>query len=383
MVKVAIVCGAGVVSGKEIMALELAKGLRDTGCEVEVVTSFWGDREFLGRLQDENLRAHIMRLGFISATLSLECLRMTAHQMLFWPGLSLTYKRFLSEVRPTKIVHTNWQHALLLWPFLNCERDIFWVHELVPKKPQYIRLFRALSRRLCEFVAVSQATATSLTRIGIPKHKVRVIYNGVRDSSGGSPHLTPSSFPVFGIVGQVGPWKGHEDLFQAFAEVMPSHPEAQLHIFGRGSLEYEEYLRRNAVQLGIEQNVTWHGFVKDCDKIYNRMDVIVIPSRCEESFGLTAVEASYCAIPAIASRRGGLPEIIDDGVTGCLFEAGDIRQLAQSILTLSGNVDLRKQMGEHARKRSMSLFSHDRFVQEFCEILELKYRNVATINRVE
>ena len=88
MVKVAIVCGGGIVSGKEIMALELAKGLRDTGCEVEVVTSFWGNREFLRRLQDENLRAHIMRLGFISATLNLECLRMTAHQMLFWPGLS-------------------------------------------------------------------------------------------------------------------------------------------------------------------------------------------------------------------------------------------------------------------------------------------------------
>src|SRR5436305_4308644 len=137
MLKVAIICGAGIVSGKEIMALELAEGLRDKDCAVELITSFWGNGEFRRRSHAAGFPTHIMRLGFISATLNLECMRMTAHQMLFWPSLSLTYKRFLNQVRPTKIVHTNWQHALLLSPFLNRERDIYWVHEVVPDEPQY------------------------------------------------------------------------------------------------------------------------------------------------------------------------------------------------------------------------------------------------------
>ncbi len=79
------------------MALELAKGLRDNGCDVEIITSYWGNGEFRRRLEDEKLPAHIMRLGFISATLNRESMRMTAHQMLFWPKLLMDYGHFLSK----------------------------------------------------------------------------------------------------------------------------------------------------------------------------------------------------------------------------------------------------------------------------------------------
>jgi hypothetical protein len=82
---VAIVCGAGIVSGKEIMALELAEGLRGEGCEVEVVTSYWGQRRFGRRSRAAGFPTHIMRLGFISATLTFESSRMTAHQMISGP----------------------------------------------------------------------------------------------------------------------------------------------------------------------------------------------------------------------------------------------------------------------------------------------------------
>jgi glycosyltransferase involved in cell wall biosynthesis len=383
MTKVAIVCGGGIVSGKEIMALELAKGLRDIGCEVEVVTSFWGNGEFLRRLQDENLPAHIMRLGFISATLNRECLRMTAHQMLFWPGLLLTYKRFLNKVRPAKIVHTNWQHALLLWPFLNCKRDIYWSHEVFADKPQYRRIFCALANRISCFVAVSKVAAQSLLKLGIPSNKVVVIYNGIADSAAGQVGKSENSPPVIGIVGQIGSWKGHEDLIMAFRTVLTSQPSAQLHVFGRPGSEYEAFLRKRACELRMDSSVIWRGFVEESSQIYRELSIVAVPSRYAEPFGLTAIEAGFFGVPVVASRKGGLPEIITDGVTGLLFESGDAGELAQHLAHLLADAELRQKMGREARKRAISVFGRNRFVREFCEILELKSSNVAATSSIE
>src|SRR6266404_2032823 len=114
MANIAIVCGAGIVSGKEIMALELISGLREQGYVVDVVTSSWGSGEFRRRCEKSGFRTHVMRLGFISATLNWESLYMTAHQALHWPGLVISYWRFLKRSQPRRIIHTNWHHLLLL-----------------------------------------------------------------------------------------------------------------------------------------------------------------------------------------------------------------------------------------------------------------------------
>src|SRR5207248_3406550 len=121
-----------------------------------------------------------------------------------------------------------------------------------------------------------------------------------------------------------GAWKGHENLIEAFQTVIQRCPDAQLHIFGKGAAEFEAELRSRARNLGMQASVFWRGFVEDRDTIYSDLTLLVIPSRFEEPFGLTAVEASFHAVPVVAARRGGLPEIIEDGVTGFLFEAGNV-----------------------------------------------------------
>src|SRR3954451_8362994 len=104
MADVALVCGAGIVSGKEIMALELITGLRDQNYVVDVATSSWGSGEFRRRCEKLDFSTCVMRLGFISATLNLECVRMTLHQALHWPGLFLSYRRFLKTSKPRRII---------------------------------------------------------------------------------------------------------------------------------------------------------------------------------------------------------------------------------------------------------------------------------------
>jgi glycosyltransferase involved in cell wall biosynthesis len=371
MKPVAIICGAGIVSGKEIMALELGEGLREAGAEVHFVTSRWGSGEFSRRSEAAGFSTTRLWLGFVSATLSLNCLAMTADQLRRWPSLLLGYRRFLKAVKPAQVIHTNWHHVLLFWPLLRPRRDLFWLHEVMPNKPQYRQFFRWLRSRVGCFVAVSRAVGESLTNLGVPEDKIRIIYNGINDPGCDCSRGNSDGALTIGIVGQIGPWKGHEDLLEAFQRVIAEHPTAQLHIFGRGSPDYEALLRRRASEMGLEEHLTWHGFVKEAAQIYSSIKLLVVPSRFEEPFGLTAVEAGFFCLPVVASRRGGLSEIVENGVTGYLFEAGNVDELAQHLISLLTSDEARKRMGQNARDRVMSLFSQSRFVQEFCQTLQL------------
>jgi glycosyltransferase involved in cell wall biosynthesis len=368
--KVAIVCGAGIMSGKEIMTLELGQGLREAGAEIHFVTSNWGSGEFGKKTEVAGFPTYRLWLGFISTTLRLDCIWMTADQIWHWPSLFLHYRRFLRRVNPTKIVHTNWQHVLLMWPLLRPDRDLFWLHEVIPNSPQYRHLFRRLAERVDRFVGVSNAVARSLTSMGVPKSKTSVIYNGLMIPSRGR-QKQPDGILAIGIVGQVGSWKGHEDLLNAFANVLERHPETQLHIFGNGSPDYEALLRRRASELRIERKVIWRGFVEDRSAIYGELSILIVPSRSEDPLPTTAIEAAFFGIPVIASRRGGLPEIVEDQCTGYLFEAGDTATLANLISNLLGDKMLRDAMGKNAIARANSLFSRERFVRDFVNLLEV------------
>src|ERR1043166_4911067 len=290
MADVAIVCGAGMISGKEVMTLELVRGLREQGKTVDVVTSYWGEREFRSRCEKLGACVHVMRLGFISATISWPAVRMTLHQLLHWPAALIDYSRFLKRTAPRKIIHTNWHHLLLLG----------------------------------------------------------------------------------GIVGQVGARKGHEDLLEAFAIAASEFAAAELHVFGQAPTEYIEYLRDRARQLGIGEKIVWHGFVGDRTEIYREMDVCVVPSRVEEPLPTVAIEAAFFSIPVVATRQGGLSEIVEDAVTGFLVEASQPAEIASRLKMLLSDEGLRRGMGENARRRAIERFNSKRFIEDFLEVMEEK-----------
>lgn len=367
--QIAIVCGAGVVFGKETIALELGEGLRASGLDVAYVTSLWGDGQFRKHLHRLGFPAHCMRLGFITVTLRLDCMWWTFDQLWRWPGLVLDYRRFLREVQPTHIIHTNWHHLLLLLPFLDTKRDVFWLHESVPDKPQYRRVFGWLARRLRCFVPVSYAVAETLRQIGIPEAKIQVIHNGYADpvpSGGGRP---AHAGVRVGIAGQMNAHKGHEDLVVAFAQVVGRHPAAELHIFGRGQQEFEDELKRQAERLGIAARVVWRGFVPERITIYQETDILVVPSRGVDALPGVAVEAAFFSLPVVATNRGGLPEIIEDGVTGFLVEAQKPEALAARLDQLLTSPALRASMGAAARRRAETHFSRERFVADITRLL--------------
>ena len=367
---VLIVCAAGIVSGKEIMTLELGRGLKAKGQPVHVLTSVWSDESFPSRLEEIGLPFDRLPLGFISLTLTWQCLNWTYGQLVRWPELLRDYGALLKTQKPQTVIHTNWHHLLLLYPFLRVDRDWFWVHDVIPHKPQYKKLFQMLSRRLQHFVPVSHAVAASLRNLGIPDQKVRVIHNGLTDPAAGTERVASTDGIVkLGIVGQIGPWKGHEDLLEAFGQIVERFPKIELHIFGNKGSDYESQLRRQIAELGVTDRVIWHGFLKERAEIFRSLDILAIPSRVEESFGLVAAEAGFFALPLVATKQGGVPEIISDGITGILVQASDPPALAAGIERLLVDPNLRSSMGLNARKRMLSHFSIERFTGDFLLLL--------------
>ena len=170
----------------------------------------------------------MLPIGFISATVTKECLRMTAEQMFRWPSLLWGYFRVLRRRRPGKIIHTNWQHLLLVLPFLRAERDVFWLHEYVPDRPQYRRVFAWFQheRRIGLFrlrVARSGALATRARYLWKRKSELFTTDFRIADRPRTSWRIRAIICRI-GIVGQIAPWKGHDfDLIEAFALVCRKH----------------------------------------------------------------------------------------------------------------------------------------------------------------
>jgi glycosyltransferase involved in cell wall biosynthesis len=170
--------------------------------------------------------------------------------------------------------------------------------------------------------------------------------------------LLPEDVLVLGI-GRLIEWKGFGYLIQAIPLAQEKVPNIRLVIAGDGDLRAE--LEAQAQRLGLEDRVTFVGSVqrRDVPGFFAAADMVVVPSiRHEagfvEALGYVVHEALATGTPVIASRVGGLPEVVGDGETGYLVEERDPEALAGAIATLASNQDLRMKMGVRARARALA-----------------------------
>ena len=362
--KVLLFCGGVVFYGKEIVTLSLAEGLRHAGWDVGFITSYWNSTEVTARLQSSKIPCHFLWLGFVSATLRLEPIKCTIGQLQKLIRLWSGFRRIARSNDVRVIIHTNWHHAMLLLPMLDPKRDIFWVHDSLPENARYVSVIRAIAQRVGRVICVSNAVARSYEAAGIPTSKIQVIYNGVDISGREFSRGTAPELRV-GIVGQIGDWKGYDDLIDALDLLKKKGVAFKLFVFGSGSAEYVDALKSRIRRLSLESLVEWCGFVADRDKIYEAIDLCVLPSRVQESLSTAAIEASAAGLPVVCSDRGGFPEIVEDNVTGFVVEAGRADRLAEAIGKFISSPSLLRSMGQAGRQRAVQLFSHSRFVDEF------------------
>ena len=167
------------------------------------------------------------------------------------------------------------------------------------------------------------------------------------------------------------PVKRVEDVVQIFARIAAVRPSRLLMIGDGPDRAAAEHLSR---KLNIAEQVYFLGKQERIEDYLNISDLMLLPSELE-SFGLAALEAMAHQVPAIATRVGGLPEVIGDGVSGRLFALGDIAGMAQAALELLESPEKLRQMGEAARQRVEEHFCSSEIIPRYEAMYESTLRN--------
>lgn len=197
------------------------------------------------------------------------------------------------------------------------------------------------------------------------------------------------------FVGRVSPEKGVHVLLNAFQRVVQRYPQAHLEIVGpkkqlpfeylvalsnddkvaelasfyggSSPYNYAHHLQDMLGSLNIARQVTFAGVVPNLQLLhyYRNADIFIFPSVWEEPFGMPPLEAMSVEVPVVATRSGGIVETVENGKTGLLVERNDVHALAEAILRLLSNEDLRQSMGKSGRKRVVEFFSFEQMVENF------------------
>jgi sugar transferase (PEP-CTERM/EpsH1 system associated) len=213
--------------------------------------------------------------------------------------------------------------------------------------------------------------------------RMRVLYNGVdterfapRPEAGREARrvlgLPPGAF-VVGHVGRMVPIKDHGTLLRAAEQLVRKDVDARVLLVGAGP-ELERVRRDVEASGELRGRVVLPGASDRIADLLAAMDVFVLPS-LREGMSNTTLEAMASGLPVIATRVGGNPEVVDDGVSGWLFAPGDAGALAAFLLRLSSDAGLRRAAGEAGRRRAVERFGLERMLRDYRSLyLELAAR---------
>lgn len=160
--------------------------------------------------------------------------------------------------------------------------------------------------------------------------------------------------PLIGCIGRLSPEKGPEVLVRAALPMHRARPGLRIVFIGSGPMEPE--LRRMAAQLGVADALRWAGTRADLPAVYADLDLVASPSH-SEAMPLALLEAMACGLPVVATRTGGVPELVAHGSSGLVVATGDFDALAQACLQLLDDAPRREQLGAQARERVQRHFA--------------------------
>ena len=274
--------------------------------------------------------------------------------------------RIIREYRP-EIVHLHFFGFInpYLWiARLQSVKQLFFTDHhsrpsgyIVTRAPLWKRtLGRVVNEPLTKVFCVSNYGHRCMSSFGLlPRDRFQMIYNGVDLTRVKSdPHRAtefrrrysiPSERAIVTQVSWVIPEKGILDFLETARLVTRANRNVQFVIVGDG--DYRPEYTRRAVEMGIEDRVTWTGMVEDAfgEGVFEAADVVCQFSRWEEVFGWTIAEAMAHGKPVVSTRVGGIPELVHDQESGYVVDRGDTETMSKRVLTLLNNALLRRHMG--------------------------------------
>jgi glycosyltransferase involved in cell wall biosynthesis len=246
---------------------------------------------------------------------------------------------------------------------------LIWHVRIVDRDPLLDATLLALSTRV---IAISQAVAARF-RGSSHAGKVRVVPNGVDPEfwrPAGRCAPPGASLRVL-LAGRFTPEKGQATLLRAAPAVLRRFPATRFILMGTDPGDEAGRLRALASGLGVGGAVEVRAWMADPRPAYQEADVVVLPS-CSEGFGRALVEAGCLEKPVVASRVGGIPEVVVEGETGILVPPEDPGALAEALVTLLSDPALRARLGAAGRRRAARCFT----VRQHVERVEAIYAEV-------
>jgi glycosyltransferase involved in cell wall biosynthesis len=244
--------------------------------------------------------------------------------------------------------------------------------------------FTAERKFLHRFLKVAVGNANSvlddLIEEGIPSRKLFLLYNGiVVDEYRPSAERRARARKMLGLesetlvvtaVGNLHPYKGHADLISALSRIAEDLPQPwRLLVAGSDRAGHELVLRRMISEFGLDERVALLGHRDDVPEILTAADIHVMPSH-EEGLPNSIIEAMASGLPIVASRVGGIPELVIEGENGLLVEPRDSASLAMALLALARDDDRRAVIGAANEARVRAQFSLDKSVLRYEELYE-------------
>lgn len=349
--------------GMEVVILDLAQGLAESGHQVGVTC-----------LVDEGTLAPLFREAGVEVTL------------VPTPGVrTIALPRSLRDWlrgRSPDIVHTHsggWHKGARGARLAGVPAVVHTVHGLVPdKEPWFGTALRRMASSWTDQVAVvSSPLATFLTETcGLPQSRVAYVPNGIdtnrfRPGASDVPENWPiddGEGPIIGTVARLAPEKNQRLLIEAFSRVAAEFPRAQLVLVGEGP--ERPILEQKARSLGVSERVHLPGFISETQRVYPRLDLFVLPSDFEgTSISLLEAMASGCCV--VATEVGGNPDVLAGGDLGLLVPPRDPEQLAARMRQALGCADLRIELGRLARRQVEEHHSRRSMVSAYEALYEL------------
>lgn len=230
-----------------------------------------------------------------------------------------------------------------------------------------IWLQRLFVRQADKIIGISPTVVNYLkSKVKAPSEKVILINNGVAETAHSLTQISRKELGieadnwVIGSVGRVyNQVKRFSDILEAIKWI--GNPKIKFLLLGEGP--DLEMLKKISIDLGIESQFIPVGYQSEPAPFYQMMDIFCLPS-AHEGFGLVAVEAMLQRLPVIASRVGGLQDIVIDEETGFLIPPLSPASIAEKIQILIDQPELRKLMGENGKQRALEYFTAERYCQD-------------------
>jgi glycosyltransferase involved in cell wall biosynthesis len=304
------------------------------------------------------------------------------------PGIDWRCSRRLADLLRRERV--DLVHAHQYTPFyygitarLFCRRPpiLFTEHgRWYPDYPRRKRMFanRLLIERRDRIVGVGQSVRQALIRNeGIPTGRVEVIYNGVdlstfaenlddRTNARRAMGVGPEDFVILQVA-RLDALKDHPTAIRTMERVARSHPDARLVLVGEGP--EEETIRTEVHRRGLDSRVIFLGLRSDVARLLPAADLFLLTS-VSEGIPVTLIEAMGAARPVVATRVGGVGEVVDDGITGLLSPDGDDAGLSEQILRLAGDPAERERMGRSGLERARAMFTEEQMHEGYLRLYE-------------